>query len=282
VTLVRNDELDALLETVKVYESRFNSHFKYDWVFLNNDPFTEEFVEKLTPLVSGKVQFGLVPEDQWCFPPWINKNEALSWWREMAERGVIYADLESYHHMCRYESGFFYQHPLMQQYRYYWRVEPSTKLLCDVDYDVFKFMREEKKSYGFTIATYEWAATIPTLWNSTLQFIAQHPEYVHPNNLIDFIYDRNSHGYNLCHFWSNFEIGDMNFWRGDAYQQYFRHLDNAGGFYYERWGDAPVHSIAVSLFLDKSEVHFFDDIGYRHSPNERCPSQQAARGLNCD
>ena len=35
--------------------------------------------------------------------------------------------------------------------------------------------------------------------------------------------------------WSNFEIGDLNFWRSEAYMKFFEHLDEAGGFYYERW-----------------------------------------------
>jgi hypothetical protein len=33
--------------------------------------------------------------------------------------------------------------------------------------------------------------------------------------------------------WSNFEIGDLDFWRGEAYSKFFDHLDEAGGFYYE-------------------------------------------------
>ena len=33
--------------------------------------------------------------------------------------------------------------------------------------------------------------------------------------------------------WSNFEIADMDFWRGDAYTAYFDYLDRTGGFYYE-------------------------------------------------
>lgn len=33
--------------------------------------------------------------------------------------------------------------------------------------------------------------------------------------------------------WSNFEIGDLDFWRGEAYTKYFEHLDKKGGFYYE-------------------------------------------------
>ena len=70
----------------------------------------------------------------------------------------------------------------------------------------------------------------------------------------------------LTPVWSNFEIGDLNFYRTQAYLDYFEHLDKAGGFYYERWGDAPVHSIAAALFANKSQIHWFQDIGYRHEP----------------
>ena len=33
--------------------------------------------------------------------------------------------------------------------------------------------------------------------------------------------------------WSNFEIADMDFWRGEAYTRFFEYLDRRGGFYYE-------------------------------------------------
>ena len=71
--------------------------------------------------------------------------------------------------------------------------------------------------------------------------------------------------------WSNFEIGDLRFWRSQAYVDFFNHLDQAGGFYYERWGDAPVHSIGAALFARKDQIHFFDDIGYRHEPFQVSP-----------
>ena len=44
-------------------------------------------------------------------------------------------------------------------------------------------------------------------------------------------------------------------------------------FSFIRWGDAPVHSIAAALFLEKSDVHFFNDIAYRHEPFEHCPPE---------
>lgn len=70
----------------------------------------------------------------------------------------------------------------------------------------------------------------------------------------------------------------MDFWRSKPYEDYFEHLDRAGGFFYERWGDAPVHSVALGLFLDKSKIHWFRDIGYRHAPYFNCPSSPRCKG----
>ena len=179
-----------------------------------------------------------------------------------AQRKIIYGDSISYRHMCRYESGFFFRHELLLDYEYYWRVEPSIELFCDVDYDVFRFMAENKKKYGFVLSLYEYVETIPTLWDSVKNFTKEHPEYIHKNNAMGFLSDDGGDTYNHCHYWSNFEIGSLDFWRDKPYMDFFEKLDTDGGFFYERWGDAPVHSIAASLLLDKSEIHFFEDIAY--------------------
>jgi len=173
--------------------------------------------------------------------------------------------------MCRFNSGFFFKHELLQQYDYYWRLEPSVKLFCDIDYDPFLFMQDKKKVYGFTISLFEYIETIPTLWDATKEFMKLHPQYMPKDNGLGFLSDDNGETYNKCHFWSNFEIGDLNFWRSEPYTKFFEFLDSKGGFYYERWGDAPVHSIGASLFAHKDQIHFFDDIGYRHEPFQHCP-----------
>jgi alpha 1,2-mannosyltransferase len=109
-------------------------------------------------------------------------------------------------------------------------------------------------------------ATIPTLWDTTKEFIKEHPEYLPEDNLMEWVSNDGGETYNLCHWWSNFEIARVGFWQSEAYTAYVDALDRAGGFYYERWGDAPVHSIAAALFLKKDEVHFFQSVGYRHEP----------------
>lgn len=270
VTLARNSDLYELLPAIKSVEDRFNHKFQYDWVFLNDVEFTEEFINVTSALISGKTKYGVIPKEHWSFPDWIDQDRAAKVREEMRQKKIIYGDSVSYRHMCRFESGFFYRHPLMQEYDWYWRVEPGVKLTCDLDYDLFKFMEDNGKKYGFSISIHEYEATVPTLWDTTLQFMKKHPEYIAKNNMLDFISDDNGLSYNMCHFWSNFEIASLDFWRSPAYSAYFDYLDQAGGFFYERWGDAPVHSIAAALFLDRSEIHFFDDVGYFHAPFYSC------------
>ncbi|KAG7879449.1 hypothetical protein KL935_003101 [Ogataea polymorpha] len=271
LSLCRNEDLNGIITSIQNLEDRFNRNFKYDWVFLNNVPFSEEFKTKVSSMVSGEAKFGLIPEEHWSYPSFIDQEKAKQERERLASMGIIYADSESYRHMCRFNSGFFYKHPLLQQYKYYWRVEPDVDFYCDVDYDPFRLMREQQKIYGFTISIYEFRATIASLWDTVRAFLSMNPEAQHSNSLVDFISDDSGVSYNLCHFWSNFEIADMDFWRSQLYEDFFNYLDASGGFFYERWGDAPVHSIAVSLFVDRDKIHFFDDIGYNHGVYSMCP-----------
>lgn len=199
-------------------------------------------------------------------PSWINEDLRLESAELLKEKGVQYSGKVSYQKMCRWNSGVFYRHPALKDIRYYWRVEPKVHFFCDIDYDVFKYMEDNKKTYGFVINLYDSPESIETLWPQTLEFMTEHPEYIHPNNAIKWLTankDRPDHnekagGYSTCHFWSNFEIADMEFFRSKAYEDYFAHLDKAGGFFYERWGDAPVHSIALGLFEDKEKIHWYN------------------------
>ncbi|KAJ5951864.1 Glycosyl transferase family 15 [Penicillium vulpinum] len=282
VTLARNSDLWDMVRSIRTIEDRFNHNYNYDWVFLNDDEFNEEFKKLTTALVSGTTHYGVIPEEHWSYPEWIDQDKAKEARLEMDRKKIIYGGSESYRHMCRYESGFFFRHPLMLNYEYYWRVEPSVELFCDIDSDPFRFMKENKKKYSFVISLYEYVATIPTLWDSVKKFTGNHPEYVSEGNAMEFISNDGGETYNNCHFWSNFEIGSLEWLRSDAYIDYFTSLDKDGGFFYERWGDAPVHSIAASLMLKKDEIHFWDDIAYYHVPFTHCPTEEKKRlDLRC-
>lgn len=83
-----------------------------------------------------------------------------------------------------------------------------------------------------------------------------------------FISEDDGKSYNLCHcmlssypssrsithyysVWSNFEIADMDFWRGDAYSDYFDYLDSKGGFYYEVISISPHNPLHQYLIISR-------------------------------
>ena len=247
-------------------ERTFNSKFNYPWTFFNDEPFTEEFKRRTSAETAAQVRYELIPKEHWEVPSWINMDLFEESANMLKEQDVQYAHMLSYHQMCRWNSGLFYRHPALAEYRYYWRVEPKVHFFCDLDYDVFRFMQDHNKTYGFTINLYDSPESLPTLWPETRKFLSSdaNNKLLHPENAMSWLQDRDrrpqhnekANGYSTCHFWSNFEIADMEFWRGEAYERYFEHLDRAGGFFYERWGDAPVHSIALGLFEDRSRIHW--------------------------
>ncbi|KDE03062.1 hypothetical protein MVLG_06423 [Microbotryum lychnidis-dioicae p1A1 Lamole] len=286
VVLARNKDLYELLESVREMEDRFNHKYGYPWIFLNNEPFTEEFKERTSQFTSGECSYGLIDPSEWptgnSMPENINVTLATERISAMGQKPIPYGGSITYRKMCRYQSMFFWRHPLLDDIKWYWRVEPSVKYYCDLDFDPFRFMKENKKKYGFVLSLYEYPDTIATLWETTKAFLIKHPEHLAQPNLIPFISYDNGLNYNQCHFWSNFEIGDLSLWRSQTYLDYVEFLDNAGGFFYERWGDAPVHSIAASLFLHPDELHFFDNIGYFHAPFHVCPVGGPTRNCACD
>jgi alpha 1,2-mannosyltransferase len=66
-------------------------------------------------------------------------------------------------------------------------------------------------------------------------------------------------------FYNNFEISATSIWTSTGYQQYVDYIDRRGGIYYVRWGDAPIKTIGITLFVDQNKTHLFKDIGYRHN-----------------
>jgi len=186
--------------------------------------------------------------------------------------GVGKGHMLSYHAMIRWQSGFFYQHPALASYDFYWRVEPDVHFFCDIPYDPFRFLAENDLVYGFNMAILDDARSFASLWSVTRDFVSRFPELVRPDADVDWLLDPdNGMEYNNCQFFSNFEIGSLAFWRGEGNRRYFEHLDQSGGFFYERYGDAPVHTLSLALFARRDQVWFFRDIGYQHDTARHCP-----------
>ena len=112
-------------------------------------------------------------------------------------------------------------------------------------------MAKAGKKYGYTMALWELGQTLPSMFRKVSDYKKAHhirstslwnammepswaPLPIRP--LMSWLSSRDSSGdaWNLCHFWSNFEIADMDWFRSVEYRDFFDYLDADGGFYYER------------------------------------------------
>ncbi|KAJ1669507.1 hypothetical protein GGF38_002207 [Coemansia sp. RSA 25] len=287
VFITRTISLTKIRRTMFDVEQRFNSRFQYPYVFLGEKEFSDEFKRTVQFMAGGlngsRVEFGLIPSNDWGYPEWIDVGRAEKAAEAWADANDYVADKAGWRHMVRYWAGPFAKHPVLQKYKYMWRLEPGSHYTCDFEYDPILHMQKNHYSYGFAIASEEMPDTVPTLFKSLTAYLRQNsatsPSSAN-NNSLSWIVGGKNGGYNRCHFLTNFEIADLDFLRSDAYQDLFTYLDRSGGIYYERWTDASVRSLAVPLLLSPRQVRWFHDVGYRHDALQNCP-QAVERQMRC-
>lgn len=142
--------------------------------------------------------------------------------------------------------------------------------IADFSSDPFLKMAEANKTYGFTIAVKELRETVPNifryaaaykrknklkskgLWEMFLEQPEQPETPIddkHQDKLPDEILQTDpgdnhlkdvdpeameGESYNMCHFWSNFEIARLDWFRSKEYEDFFTMMDRSGGFWNER------------------------------------------------
>jgi len=133
-----------------------------------------------------------------------------------------------------------------------------------VGYDLFNAMKRLDKKYGFINMVQEDNVCVNGLWPFAREFVEQYGvrngEAVQDGKLL---FDEIPDGYV---FYNNFEISHSSLWENSIWRDFMQMIDESKGIYMLRWGDAPIHTIAVGMLLTKSDIHSFSDIGYTHFP----------------
>ncbi|CAJ2504916.1 Uu.00g123100.m01.CDS01 [Anthostomella pinea] len=289
IALVHNSEINHMVYSIAQLEARFNGRLthQYDWVFFSDEEFTDQFKQAVADVTSSQCYFEVITKEHWSDTSRFDEGRSL---------GVSEAWLHGSHHMRRWNAGLFAMEKSLANYDYFWRVEPGVDFRSNINYDVFRFMQDNNMAYGFNMAILDDARSFPSLWDSTKSFVETHKNLIHddadydwflqdPRQVADASQNRtpadeddedayDSMEYNSCQSYSELEIGDLSFFRGEEHRSYLKYLDNTGGFHDENFGNAPIHTMSVSMFLPKSRIWYFKDIGYAHGVCTRCTQHE--------
>jgi len=69
LALVRNSEVDGMIQSMRDLERTWNSKFNYPWTFFNDEPFTETFKQRTQAETKAKCIYGTPLSDPpFCSP----------------------------------------------------------------------------------------------------------------------------------------------------------------------------------------------------------------------
>jgi hypothetical protein len=148
-----------------------------------------------------------------------------------------------YRHMCRFYGGQIFNHPSLEKYKWYMRLDSDSFILTKITKDPFVTMRENEYQYAhMENIGYDAPWACEGLWETTKKFMEENYKKLTNKN-----FDWNLEVYN-----TNFEIVDMDFYRSENYQNYFKYLENTNNIFYKRWGDHCIRWLGSTMFMDSN------------------------------
>ncbi|KAF8992406.1 nucleotide-diphospho-sugar transferase [Cyathus striatus] len=282
--LVAPNRLIQATKALTSVEDRFNRRLKYPYVLFTSEDeapaLTDEIKAKIHYITEGRASLVChTTKESWDVPTHLDMTRVNASLQNIGFR-------LGYRSMCRFYSGFFWRHPALAPYDWFWRLDTDIVFHCDVPYDPIQRLIESNALYGFVQVMGDADYVQPSLVSNVSHFMSQNKDLIPRDANYGFVWNdaasverafagtARTDDWNRRCMYNNFEISHRSVWESTLYTKFFEYLDKAGGFFYERWGDAPVHSFGLAMSLRKDQAFQFHDMGYQHQglPYE-CPQE---------
>lgn len=263
--LTSDDEQDVvdITHSLPRLWQQFNRRFDYP-VVIFNDGLSEEHRERIVQASENRVWFAYV-DDYLDIPDMIMKDPS-----RRAMLNEVKWSL-GYRGMCRFRSGTIFLQPVLQNFQYAMTLDTDGYFPAEVSYDPIAAMH----AGGYT---YTWSHLLPDLpgavkhfWDHSLMYMRMKGIDPRGTDILKQFVREDDLQWNYQLYMNDIEIVQLDFFRSDPYQDYFRFLDSMGGFWLYRWGDHAVRTIAVGMWLPEEKVYEMD-IPYGHQNYCRCSS----------
>jgi hypothetical protein len=130
------------------------------------------------------------------------------------------------------------------------RIDEDSFILSKIEYDIFDYMKVNEFVYGYRMCAYEM----------------EYNRYIAPwfNNWKRKTPMKREITRDLCGFYNNFFVADLQFFMSPEVRKYLKQIDRQGFVYRKRYGDLMIHATAVYGFADSDKIHRFLDFTYQH------------------
>lgn len=159
-----------------------------------------------------------------------------------------------YRHMCRFFANDIFLRPELSGYDYMMRQDDDSFILTPVKFNLFDRLRARQQLYAYRMVMNEKPAFCTGLAETAAGFFAANPALALRTPSIG----------RVKLYYTNFEICDLNWFRGNAWQKFFAAIDRANGIWEHRWGDAPIRWIGLQYLLKHESIVCLKNFTYRH------------------
>lgn len=300
--LTRKSRVDSMKVALRYLYTNFYEQFPYYPVLLFHDDLTledERMLKNTVPhmkLYFEKIVLSIpkvfknsniqIPERTKC-----SSQSSTIGYRHMC---LFHATL--IHDYILQRNGYHLKSKVMEfdtrDVEYIMRLDDDGFLTDPIGYDLFKYMEVNEKKYGYVSTIADHKECVRGLWSYAKSFYNNYTsnhglvenKYASDSNILKLknksrlLTDRNKkqpdlkpHNRTFLNEWqegevfyNNFEISHVSIWTDKMWLDFIRSERTLRGIYEVRWGDAPLHTIGVSMIVPISHIHAFIDIGYKH------------------
>mmetsp|Transcript_28186 Transcript_28186/g.54329 ORF Transcript_28186/g.54329 Transcript_28186/m.54329 type:complete len:1162 (+) Transcript_28186:128-3613(+) len=242
---------------------RFNRRYDYP-VVIFNDGLSEEHRRQIVHSSDNRIWFAYV-DDYLDVPGMISKDptrramlDEVKW--SMGYRG-----------MCRFRSGTIFLQPVMGSFQYAMTLDTDGYFPASLEHDPIAAMHAGNYVYTFSHLLPDLPGAVKHFWEYSLMYMRMKDIDPRGTEILKQFVREDDLQWNYQLYMNDIEIVQLDWFRSEPYQDYFRYLDSVGGFWLHRWGDHAVRTIAVGMWLPKDRVYEMD-IPYGHQNYCRCSS----------
>jgi alpha 1,2-mannosyltransferase len=233
-----------LFKSLFLLKKNFLNKFKYDVIVFHESNYSNIYKTIVAFLFNAKFQ----------------KIDLNKYYEENSHEINIDKDLIQfgigYRSMCLFFFSEIFK--LLDDYKYYCRLDTDSFIIKPIVFDFFEFMESKKLEYGYIAEIIESQIAVKNIDS----YLNNFDSLINLKNNNTDVFECGS--YNLRCFYTNFEILDMSILKNEKIQNFINEVIKSNNIFNYRWGDAPLRTIMISLFIDKSKIVRFKSINYRH------------------
>jgi len=234
VYLAQARQLTLLSRSLTQLQRNMLNRFPYPVMIFHEGDFTrpnESMLQKICPTAEFH-EIDISP------PAHIDVEQKHTW-------TAIHRFSVGYRNMCRFFALGLY--PRIRDLDYYMRLDDDSIIGSPVKRDPFVTMAQERWRYAYRVR-----------WHESKRMV---------EGLIEFLTKldpRFKRAWNRKVYYNNFHVASPKLWLNPPISDVLAAIDESGGIYTKRWGDAPIQTLLLNTYLTGKEIGRFVDFDYQH------------------